>query len=93
MSWNGSVAQNAEQLLFSRYTTQYVELVHSSTSCILILSAIIMDDDTKNLHFNEGETSYLAALLLFLEFYHFLGHSAVLLRLRMLPRKDLVRQK
>ena len=52
-----------------------------------------MDDDARDYDFSEGETSYLATLLLFLEFYHFLGHSAVLLRFRMLPRKDLVRQK
>ncbi len=40
-----------------------------------------------------SETSYLAIALFLLEFYHLLGHSAVLLRIRLLPRKDLVRQR
>ncbi len=40
-----------------------------------------------------GSSSYLGAALLFLEFYHFLAHTAVLCRIRMLPRKDLVRQR
>ena len=36
---------------------------------------------------------FIAVFLFFLESYHIIGHSAILFRLRMLPRKDLVRIK